>query len=219
MNNNVKNVVYYVGQNVDVDSAEFPKDEVFLVYEDSYGNVLGFTPDYGDFSFNKDLVEEDLSKCKEISIDKYKELTKGYDTPEIYLNGQELIKNDMLLGFYSYSGFSEPELIAKDLEGFKENVLFREGFLTDSVDVTDKVNNAFEEELDWINEYYGEVNINNADHREHLQDFLYEYGVWVNPTKGELQEFNVSRGLDKNEHIGNVFGNQKEINADVEMEV
>lgn len=126
-------------------------------------------------------------------------------------------KDDMLIGFYSYSGFGEPELIAKDLEGFKENVLFREGYLTDSVDVTDQVKEALEEELDWIESNYGEIDVDNPEVVEDLKDFLYEYGVFLNPTKEELQEFNISRGLDKDEYIRDLFSNQKEINREFEM--
>lgn len=114
--------------------------------------------------------------------------------------------DDSLKGFYSYSGFSEPEFLGENLDDFMENVSFREGYLTDSIDVTNETLSMFNEELDWIKEYYGEeIDLDSADHVEHLNSFLYEYGVWVNPTKEDLQEFNKSKLLDDNQYIEGLF--------------
>lgn len=104
-------------------------------------------------------------------------------------------------GFYSYSGFSEPELIATDLDEFKDSVQIREGYLTDSVDATKEFLVSFEDELGWSESIYGDLDMDNEGFVEDLKGFLYEYGVFVNPTLEELQEFNLSRGLDSNEYL------------------
>lgn len=58
---------------------------VFLTYENAYGDTLGYNPDLEiDHSFSHDGIDY-LELCTEISLDEYKELSKGYNTPSPYL--------------------------------------------------------------------------------------------------------------------------------------
>lgn len=113
----------------------------------------------------------------------------------------------MLKGFWAYSGFGEPEFIAETLEGAKENLVIRESYLTDSVDVTDKFLNYLEEEIQWIKKIrkVDTVDLSNEKVVEDLNSFFFEYGVWINPTKEEFQEFNRSKNLDENMYIEELF--------------
>lgn len=84
-NSNIKNVVFYVGPN-NIGSAT--ANDVFLVYENIQNVKVGFSPTDGYFSFGK-LDLEILSKCKEISVDRYKTLSTGYETPVDLLENAE----------------------------------------------------------------------------------------------------------------------------------
>lgn len=94
LSENVKNVVYYVEPDVDIDKAT--PNEVFLVYENNLDMKVGFSPTYGHFSFSEDGLA-DLSKCTKINVDKYKELSNGFETPVTYLekNQEKNVMNDV----------------------------------------------------------------------------------------------------------------------------
>lgn len=113
----------------------------------------------------------------------------------------------MLKGFWAYSGFGEPVFIAETLEEAMDNLVIREGYLTDSVDVTDKFLNYLEDEIHWIKKIYKVdfVDLSNEGVLESIKGFFFEYGVFVNPTREEFQEFNRSKNLDENMYIEDLF--------------
>jgi len=81
-----RKVGYFVDPGIDVENAT--ASYVFLISENNDKTPFGYNPTYGHFSFSHEELENldsFLGKCTEIDVGKYKELTKGYDTPEHYL--------------------------------------------------------------------------------------------------------------------------------------
>lgn len=91
---------------------------------------------------------------------------------------------------YIYSGFGEPEKV----ESFEE-IAVESNHLGD-------VTEEFQEEVDWHMD---------VDTLEELQEnqFFAEYGVWINPTKEQLEEYNESIGLDKDEYLQDFEGHEQ----------
>lgn len=103
---------------------------------------------------------------------------------------------DIDMDFYSYNGFSEPLRLATSLNEFKENVVIKSNYL-----------GSIEQEVigyieDIMNIHYFERDsFVLSDVIDDLKDILLEYGIFVNPELKELQEFNVSKCLDKNAYL------------------
>lgn len=108
-------------------------------------------------------------------------------------------------GFYAYSGFDEPKLLATNLDEFLIDVVFESNFLGDE---TEQVRHHIEELFSWYEHNDLEVFANDEmskDLEKDMKDLLYGFGVFVNPTYEELQSFNLTHGLDKEEYLHNVF--------------
>lgn len=74
--------------------------------------------------------------------------------------------------------------------------------------MTDEVNEHVEELKDWFKER--NLSVEGEVFEEDLKDLLFDYGVFVNPRKEELQEFNVSKGLDESAYISDLFSQKNE---------
>lgn len=91
---------------------------------------------------------------------------------------------------YYYSGFSEPEKIESI-----ESLFLESNYLGN---VTDEFMEEYEFHMK-----DGDI----ADFQEN--QFVASYGVWVNPTKEQLQEYNKSVMLDDNEYLQDFEGHEQ----------
>lgn len=84
---NIKNVRFFLER--EIEGYHPVSSSVFLTYENQLGQTIGYDPDNEmHFSFSHDGIdslEDSLEHCTEISLEEYKELSKGYTTPKIYL--------------------------------------------------------------------------------------------------------------------------------------
>lgn len=108
-----------------------------------------------------------------------------------------------LNGFYSYNGFTEPERLADTVAGLIGSVTVNHEYAGASADVTDSFTEALTEEAEALN-----INMTEpltAEDAEDIAGFLYDFGVWINPTYEELADFNRSKMLDESEYIADIF--------------
>src|SRR5699024_6989436 len=95
---------------------------------------------------------------------------------------KERIIKDVDATFIAYNGFKEPDILAKSLNEFKEEVIIESNYL-----------GSLEGEVrDYLHElmnvhYFERENIIFEDIIVDLKDLLFEYGVFVNPTLEDLQ--------------------------------
>lgn len=84
---NIKKVRFFLER--EIEGYHPVGSSVFLTYENQLGQTIGYDPDNEmHFSFSHDGIdslEDSLEHCTEISLEEYKELSKGYTTPKIYL--------------------------------------------------------------------------------------------------------------------------------------
>ena len=133
-------------------------------------------------------------------------------------------------GFYSYSGFDKPELIADNLQEFLNEVEIESNYLGD---VTASVKEDIYELVDWYKNKgldvldiemkslsMAELEVEELylfhDFQKDLSDELFQYGIWMNPDEATMMSYNINRGLEPNEHISSFF-NQK--NKELEVEI
>src|SRR5699024_1970695 len=111
-----------------------------------------------------------------------------------------------LEGFYGYSGFEEPELLASNLNEFLDEVVVNSNYYGN---VTEKLKFHVNDLSDWhqeeIDEFFEVV----------LKYLLFQYGIFMNPTYEYFSEFNVTHGLEEDEYIYNLF---EEKSKDYELE-
>lgn len=109
-------------------------------------------------------------------------------TKELWVGKKEVdLLKDVGVELYYYNGFSEPEKI----NGF-EKLSVESNYLGD---VT----------YDFLAEFNSRIeDVDIADLQKN--QYVAEYGVWVNPTKDQLQAFNRSVMLDENEYLQDFEG-------------
>lgn len=124
-------------------------------------------------------------------IKKYEEM--GYSNLPIennHINAQEKELEKQAMNLYIYAGFDVP----KKLNSVHDLVI-DSNYLGD---LTDEFNEEFEVEVEQST--LAELQENQ---------FFSGYGVWVNPTKEQLQDFNASVMLDENEYLQDFKGYEK----------
>lgn len=112
---------------------------------------------------------------------------------------------EVLKGFYTYSGFDEPKKLANDLESLVENVRVDSNF---KGVLTDDVLFHIEELQGW---HKNNRVISDEEFEEDMKDLLYEYDIYLNPTRGELEEVNERYGLPKETYIEDAFSDKDEL--------
>lgn len=84
MEDNVRNVAYYVDEKRGELLEKAKPEKVFLTYDNVLGAKVGYAPAYGHFSFDEDGLKR-LGGLQEINVEQYKMFTLGYNTPKEYL--------------------------------------------------------------------------------------------------------------------------------------
>src|SRR5690625_7354213 len=94
-------------------------------------------------------------------------------------------------GFYVYSGFSKPEFVGGTIEELKKNVVISGGVFLASSDITHEVFEMLDEEIEWIKNYHqvDSIDLTNEEIVEDLNNFVYPYQIFVNPTLDDYKMF------------------------------
>lgn len=108
-----------------------------------------------------------------------------------------------LNGFYYYNGFTEPEHLADTVAELLESVTVNHEYIGASADISDFFIEALTEEAEELGVDMSDPLTDEA--AEDIAGFLYDYGIWINPTYAELADFNRSKCLDGAEYIADIF--------------
>jgi len=95
-----------------------------------------------------------------------------------------------------YKGFDKPIIMkGMTLNEFLDEVIIDSNYLGN-------LNNRVQDEIEEVLELHGfDRPYNEDDFIEDLKEILYLYGVFVNPSIEELQEYNLEKGLLPNENL------------------
>ena len=106
-----------------------------------------------------------------------------------------------LNGYYGYSGFNEPDLLAETFSELVDTIAIESNYLGDVTEEFKEYVADIIEELDGVKS----VNDITGEHKEDLCGLLFDYGIYMYPTYEELAEFNLSKMLDKDDYINGLF--------------
>ena len=90
---------------------------------------------------------------------------------------------------YSYNGFSKPEKINVN------DLIIESNYLGDMTE-------------DFLEDYNQTIKHESLEDMQENQ-FLFDYGIWINPTLKQLQTFNKSKMLSKNDYLENFKGHNQ----------